>query len=587
MSRTTHLSKVQCEAWLANPTVNPKTNRSIDVNGPTYNMIKEHCSKYGDLNVPGISNPVPKTETETEKMPKKVNGINLPQTKTEWVKNDWTNTFFKNIIYMYEILHFVTESDYKMFPTYEKICNLGLQYDIVPDDLIVSVREMATKFNNYYERPDPETFMVTEKYENEYARDTRTHKGAYSYYLQQKLVLQISKVVENGITQSQLDNEVFRDLQIEFKSKVCIQDYNLLIESNDVTNKLARIRETHKYNKLYDLFIKVVNEYTEILKNRKKVNNALDKTSHSAPVPESLSKRKYKMKVPKPLKMTTRLIDGVERQVPDRSVPQEFTEKSFTSEPATDRSSFRPHDALSAMSPFSLGSLEPLTPKKRVELLKELKSACMDMRDHISSDRFDRMKKKNLQLIVKIGTSVHGKQNCYYVKNIYKLWNELAKDNKTLTDPLTRQTVTDIEKEDIMNKVKYLNKKAPNPDNIGLNKDPHLNLIVSANQYNHGSYYGLVAQRDIAHLGDNKIMYSRILGYIPADIEDVNGDTNISSAALIGKYIELFDKGKIMSSNFAPFKCCRINNKSLSYWDVPREEKLRKFAHMANELFHH
>ena len=293
------------------------------------------------------------------------------------------------------------------------------------------------------------------------------------------------------------------------------------------------------------------------------------------------------MKVPKPPKMVTRLIDGVEHQVPDRSVPQEFTEKSFTSEPNTDRSSFRPHDALSAMSPFSLGSLEPLTPKKRVELLKELKNACMEMRDHISSDRFDRMKKKNLQLVVKIGTPVHGKQHCYYVKNIYKLWNELAKDNKTLTDPLTRQTVTDIEKEDIMNKVKYINKKAPNPDNIGLNKDPHLKLIVTANQYSHGSYYSLVAQRDIAHLGNNKIMYSRILGYIPADIEDVNGDTNISSAALIGKYIELFDKGKIMASNFAPFACCRIHNKNLSYWDVPREEKLRKFAHMANELFHH
>jgi hypothetical protein len=82
-------------------------------------------------------------------------------------------------------------------------------------------------------------------------------------------------------------------------------------------------------------------------------------------------------------------------------------------------------------------------------------------------------------------------------------------------------------------------------------------------------------------------MYDQFLSYIPADIEDVNGDTNISSAALIGKYAELFDQGKILASNFAPFSCCRIHNKSLEYWDVSREEKLRKFAHMADELFHH
>jgi hypothetical protein len=207
------------------------------------------------------------------------------------------------------------------------------------------------------------------------------------------------------------------------------------------------------------------------------------------------------------------------------------------------------------------------------------------------------MKKKNLQLIVKIGKPVHGKQRCYYVKNIYKLWDEMAKDNKTLTDPLTRQMVTDIEKEDIMNKVKYLNKQAPNPEKLGLNKDPHLKLVITTQQQPDGLYYVLAAERNIRHIEApfnsiqreslKFIKYYKVLGYIPADIEDVNGDTNISSAAVIGKYAELFDKGKIMSSNFAPFTCCRIHNKNYAYWDVSRAVKLQRFAHMADELFHH
>ena len=52
------------------------------------------------------------------------------------------------------------------------------------------------------------------------------------------------------------------------------------------------------------------------------------------------------------------------------------------------------------------------------------------------------MKKKNLHLVVKIGKPVEGKQQCYYVKNIYKLWNTMALDNKDLVSPLTRQAVS-------------------------------------------------------------------------------------------------------------------------------------------------
>ena len=76
MSRSLKLTKAQCEAWVANPTVNPKTGKSINVDGPTYTMIKTHCITHGiqldqpnEPGQPGPSNHVPKAEN-TEKMPK-------------------------------------------------------------------------------------------------------------------------------------------------------------------------------------------------------------------------------------------------------------------------------------------------------------------------------------------------------------------------------------------------------------------------------------------------------------------------------------------------------------------------------------
>lgn len=40
-SASTNLTYEQYLRWEANPTVNPKTGRSIEVDGPTYNKIKE------------------------------------------------------------------------------------------------------------------------------------------------------------------------------------------------------------------------------------------------------------------------------------------------------------------------------------------------------------------------------------------------------------------------------------------------------------------------------------------------------------------------------------------------------------------
>jgi len=207
------------------------------------------------------------------------------------------------------------------------------------------------------------------------------------------------------------------------------------------------------------------------------------------------------------------------------------------------------------------------------------------MKDGISNKRFDRMSKKNLQLIVKIG-DVDGQKRCYYVRNIYKYWEQMAKSKKKLTDPETRKIITEVEKADIMKKIRYLNKNAPKLESKEeVAKDPNLHLVIGTVSEHGGLYYQLRVERKLTEFGSIDIAFLVNLGYIPADIESVNGDINISSGTVISMIKELFDKGRIMESNFAPYSCCTVNiNKPISYWQGTIDERGRKLALMLEEL---
>jgi len=45
MTKKIELTFEQCEQWRNNPTKNPITNRSIEINKGTYNMLVEECAK--------------------------------------------------------------------------------------------------------------------------------------------------------------------------------------------------------------------------------------------------------------------------------------------------------------------------------------------------------------------------------------------------------------------------------------------------------------------------------------------------------------------------------------------------------------
>jgi hypothetical protein len=183
------------------------------------------------------------------------------------------------------------------------------------------------------------------------------------------------------------------------------------------------------------------------------------------------------------------------------------------------------------------------------------------------------MNKKNLQLIIKIGRNP-GQQRCYYAKNIYKLWQKNNKENVPFVDPETKQKITEEEKVNIMNKIKYINPKAINPDlKYNLKIDPYLKLIIEQSIL-YPNFYRIQLRYKINDNGHVSLINN--LGLMPANLEinDVNGAANMTSAAVSGSLQELFDKGRLMTSNFAPFTCCRIHlGITYEYWTTPGNNK--------------
>ena len=46
-SKIQRITEAKCREWAANPTINPLSGKEIDINGPTYNALKERClNKY-------------------------------------------------------------------------------------------------------------------------------------------------------------------------------------------------------------------------------------------------------------------------------------------------------------------------------------------------------------------------------------------------------------------------------------------------------------------------------------------------------------------------------------------------------------
>lgn len=276
-----------------------------------------------------------------------------------------------------------------------------------------------------------------------------------------------------------------------------------------------------------------------------------------------------------------------------RSSPDSLSASDSRSRKYSD--SYKRHSKLSKVSPFANASpsqVAQLDTKTRQQILKELKVACTILKDTITYESFDRMNKKNLMLVVKLGKGDTNK-HCYYVRNIYNAWKQAVKDNKPFVDPLNGVAVTTEEKDDIMKKMRYIKKDIKDPRDIAQKIPTAVQLYfklmkhVDADGIIHQFYEILV--RTKRKLGERILIVMR-LGYVPADIEprDAGGALNMSSAVLVSNIKKLFDTGRLFRNNEVPYRCCRIHlRKPIEYWldpDGPKGISMHRFAMMVEEV---
>lgn len=225
----------------------------------------------------------------------------------------------------------------------------------------------------------------------------------------------------------------------------------------------------------------------------------------------------------------------------------------------------------------SPNSLPPLSKKSRQAILDELREACIDMRDMISLDEFEDMKKKKLQLVVKIGPkNKEGQQRCYYVKNIYDYINSSVKQGLVPKDPISKAKITDAElNEVILPKMRYINRKAK-ISMVQKKEYPRVTLIIKTvnDPVSLLPYYELKLRRHIGAM----LVWEKTVGYIPGYVSTASADVN--STVVIAKIRELFDNGRLMNeTGLWP----RVHlNKSIAFWKGPNV--VQKLVFMMDEL---
>lgn len=605
-----NLKKEQCIEWIKSKKQNPKnplTGRTLQQNTERFNALDKICKqKYPEL-----------YENETEELaksilPKKVGNLLVPQNISDW--NNIKYTYFKNIYEIINRFKLITEIDYKNFRNFVKICDLCLEHNIVPESEIDYVIKMRDDFELYVDgdlddmdnRNRYGIKILSRYFENEYDKKISDDK-IIGKIIGNEIHNEIRNIIIHGIDNLNQRNHLY------ITQMILAIIYKNLIDEEKITDDIYKqindlpIIELYK---IYQQFLKEMYEY-EV---EKKKNYSIKGETKSRSLPKSISQKEEIIRIrkaPYQIEVSDENEPGKKKKktiIPGVNAPEEYNErKQIIDIPKTDRTTFRSHSKLSKISNFPEeisieqleGKLEKLPDKKRKEILHELRNVCIEMRDPISGIRFDRMNKKNLQLILNIGNkNKDGKQYCFYVRGLYKSWTNQIKNNDIkITVPISGTELKHEEKEKIMEKMKYIDNKAPNPDLMKLRRDPNLTLefIPTADPM----LEQIIIKRNYG-------IYSTVifrLAHIPVNIElgDLKnaGLTETSSAdqtsAVLKLYIQaLFNNGAIMRSNFAPYTCCKIHlgpTKNIDYWTRENSKdkykdgiNLNKFLHMYNEI---
>lgn len=220
--------------------------------------------------------------------------------------------------------------------------------------------------------------------------------------------------------------------------------------------------------------------------------------------------------------------------------------------------------------------LEALPSRTRAQILEDLDKACIDMIDMITLNEFQDMKKKDLQLIVGIGSgNKDGQKRCYHVKSLYNFVKSAVKQGLVPKEPMSKEPITrDDIRNIIMPRMRYIKPDASDPGHVDKKKYPVLELeFRNVNSRATGEpFYEIRLRRIIGR----QVYWERTIGYIPANVETDSADIN--SGVVIATVRHLFDQGRLVDHRMQ----MRAHlNKSIAYWD---NDRVRKLAHMVDEL---
>lgn len=537
-----------CREWASNPTRNPITGKQIKKNTAVrpnvYDRIAEACARYGiqpqgssksSRSKSRSSSDENKSEQKTKTIPKSarrsVYGIAFPNSLAEWKSR---------MTYIADM--------------YDKIIGMEIQ----PKD---ALRDGKLKYILKEDSEDTEAFII--HYEN--AMKYNIHN-----ITNQKVLDDLKEVYEFA--------KVLKKLELKEKPT----DVPILNERHwNTFNMYISTGDRHYQNNL-----KVLLEQAEIHLNYLETPGAQELVTKIKDLIEIIDSMELEKAE------DVQIMEDVIPESRLRTSPSSLSSESDRSRKYS--SSYKRHSKLSLVSPFEHAS--PSAPeinnKTRKEILKDLKQTCTDLRDTITYERFDRMNKKNLLLVVKLGEGEKNK-HCFYVRNIYNAWNQATKDNKPFTDPLNGVPVTQDEKNDIMSKMRYLKKNAKDPRDIkqAVPKTLELVFIPHVHTDENGietDFYNI--QLRTKHRYANRIIILMNLGYIPSNIEpsDIDGALNMSSSVLITHIQKLFDTGRLLSKNRVPYQCCRVHlRKPIEYWldlDGPKGISKHRFVLMVQEI---
>jgi len=531
-------SKEVCESFVANPYINPRTGKSIALLGPKFFRLNNLCkSRY---NIEFDVNKYIKEELDRDlelgerffSSITRQGSLNVIRVINVF-KNEKKLVNISSEPYLEYAYNYVNREEYK-----NKI--LDIQFNIIKNNKV-----LLLQFVNYLTYENHTIFTFTYR------------QAAYKFKPDTEIFNRvIENAKENGLVIITPSDPIYSDkfalyiigetvrlrnyevTRISIEQFILRQNHELKI-LNQLIDSCEKILQ---YNYVRDI---VIDDFTELL-------NELLAIREKASLPKS---------------------------------------KSLT-EPSTAHSSNRSR----SISSSKRRELPPLPKISRTELLQDVLTHSKESMDVITFRQFSAMKKKDLQLIIRIGPRTRdGKYSSYNVVSIYKKIAADVKSGLIPKDPLNpNHIITSDEMVKIQEAMQYYKRGLPRPDNIKKYGYPKITILfdpdgmfpvrysnyIIANQM-HPGFYSFVVRHTIGTRSTDKIW-----GVIPDIDADESGEPDLTTGVIIEAIRKLHDEGRLLVpnyiNNYLQFYVPRIHlNKAPSYWETERINKLR---HMKREI---